>query len=155
MPGNTLVRTIMTTPAIVVSPELSVSEAADVFAEHHIGAAPVVDAAGKLVGMLRDGDLLVSETRLHVPTVIEFLGAELVWPPSVHRYEAELRRIAASTVAELMNTEVDTVGAADTVETVATLMHDHDVSHVPVVDDGAVVGIVARADLVRFLAATT
>jgi len=148
------VRTIMTSPVVTVSPELTVAEAADVLADHHVGAVPVVDAGGKVVGLLRDEDLLVTEARLHVPTVVEFLGAELVWPPSVHRYEDELRKAAASTVALLMTTEVDTVRSTDAVEKVATLMHDKGLSHVPVVDDGVLVGMVARADLVRFVAST-
>jgi CBS domain-containing protein len=155
MPDRTRVSAIMTSPVITVSPVLTVAEAAEVLADQHIGASPVVDTAGKVVGMLRDEDLLVSEARLHVPTVIEFLGAELVWPPSVHRYEDELRRAAAATVALLMTTEVDTVRSTDTVETVATLMHDKRLSHVPVVDDGVLVGMVARADLVRFVASMT
>ena len=154
MPDSTLVSTIMTSPVVTVPPELTVAEAAGVLVDQHIGALPVVDTAGKIVGMLRDEDLLVSEARLHVPTVIEFLGAELVWPPSVHRYEDELRKAAAATVALLMTTEVDTVRSTDTVETVATLMHDKGLSHVPVVDDGVLVGMLARADLVRFVAST-
>ena len=144
----------MTSPVVTLSPELTVSDAADVLADHQIGAAPIVDAAGKVLGMLRDEDLLMTEARLHVPTVIEFLGAELVWPRSVHRYEDELRKAAAATVARLMTTEVDTVRSTDTVETVATLMHDKGLSHVPVVDDGVLVGMVARVDLVRFVAST-
>jgi CBS domain-containing protein len=155
MSQSTPVSTIMSSDVVTLALDTSVPEAADVLAEHRIGAAPVVDPGGKLVGMLRDEDLMVSEARLHVPSVIEFLGAELVWPPSVHRYEAELRKAAASTVEEVMITEFPTVASTATVEAVATLMHDHGVSHVPVVDEGRVVGIVARGDLVRYLAATT
>jgi CBS domain-containing protein len=74
MSGEATVRTIMTTDVVTLSPDRTVPEAADVLAEHHIGAAPVVDR-GVLVGLLRDEDLIVSEAKLHVPTVIEFLGA--------------------------------------------------------------------------------
>ena len=51
------------------APDLTLEVAADVLAEHGIGAAPVVDDDGQLVGLLRDEDLLVSEARLHVPTI--------------------------------------------------------------------------------------
>ena len=54
-----------------------------------------------------------------------------------------------------MTTEFEQVGSDESVESVATLMHDKKLSHVPVVDDGKLVGIVSRGDLVRFLAATT
>ena len=156
MGDDNAVSTIMTTNVVTLSPDQSVPEAADLLSEHNIGAAPVVDASGTLVGLLRDEDLLVTESNLHVPTAIEFLGAELIWPPSMHRYEAELKKAAASTVSEIMSTEFDTVAPTDTVESVATLMHDKGLSHVPVVDaNGSLLGIVARGDLIRFLAATS
>jgi CBS-domain-containing membrane protein len=132
-----------------------VPEAADVLSENRIGAAPVVDASGDVVGILRDEDLLVTEANLHAPTAIEFLGAELIWPPSLHKFEAELKKAAAATVADVMITEFDTVASGDTVESAATLMHDKGLSHLPVVDNGKLVGIVARGDLIRYLAATT
>jgi CBS domain-containing protein len=154
MAGVATVRTIMTSDVVTLSPDQTVPEAADLLAEHHIGAAPVVDG-GKLVGLLRDEDLIVSEAKLHVPTVIEFLGAELVWPKSEKRWEAELKKAAASTVADVMTTDVPKIAPDDTVESVATLMHDRNASHVCVVDGDRLVGIVARGDLVRFLAATT
>ena len=55
-----------------------------------------------------------------------------------------------------MQTDPPTVAPDATLEDVATLMHDRGVNSVPVVDDdGKVVGIVARADIVRFIARTT
>jgi CBS domain-containing protein len=154
MPGDDTVATIMTRDVITLSPDQTVPEAADVLAEHRIGAAPVVDA-GKLVGLLRDEDLIVSEARLHVPTVIEFLGAELVWPKSEKRWEAELKKAAASTVGDVMTTDFPTISPTDSVEAAATEMHDHNASHLCVTEGDRLVGIVARGDLVRYLAATT
>jgi CBS domain-containing protein len=156
MGDDNAVSTIMTTNVVTLSPEQSVPEAADLLSDRGIGAAPVVDESGKVVGLLRDEDLLLTESNLHAPTAIEFLGAELIWPPSMHRYEAELRKAAASKVSELMSTDVETVAPTDTIESLATLMHDKGLSHVPVVDqNGSLVGIVARGDLIRFLAATS
>ena len=146
---------IMTTEVVTLSPDQPVSEAADALADNAIGAAPVLDADGRLVGMLRDDDLIVSETRLHVPTMIEIFGVGAVWPPSERRWEHELRKAAAFSVGDIMTTDFEQVGSHESVESVATLMHDKKLSHVPVVDDGALVGIVSRGDLVRFLAATT
>jgi CBS domain-containing protein len=146
----------MTANVVTLSPEQSVPEAADVLSERGIGAAPVVDESGKVVGLLRDEDLLLTESNLHAPTAIEFLGAELIWPPSMHRYEAELRKAAASKVSELMSTDFAAIAPTDSIESLATLMHDKGSNHVPVVDEsGALVGIVARGDLIRFLAATS
>jgi CBS domain-containing protein len=153
--GDATVRTIMTSDVVTLSPDQTVPEAADVLAEHRIGLGVEVVDGGALVGLLRDEDLIVSEAKLHVPTVIEFLGAELVWPRSEKRWEAELKKAAASTVADVMTTDVPTVSPTDRVEAAATLMHDRNASHVCVTDGDRLVGIVARGDLVRYLAATT
>jgi len=67
----------------------------------------------------------------------------------------ELKKALASTVRDLMVTDPPTLSSGDTVEAAATLMHDPNISHVCVVDGGRLVGIVARGDLVRFLASTT
>ena len=153
MPGDD-VSAIMTSDVVTLSPDQTVPAAADLLAEHAIGAVPVVEN-GKIVGLLRDEDLIVSEAKLHVPTVIEFLGADIVWPGSEKRWEKELKKAAASTVRDVMSTEFPTVSSSDSIEKVATVMHDAGASHVPVVDDGRVVGIVARGDLIRHLADTT
>lgn len=154
MPSSTPVRTVMTTDVVTLRPDQKVEEAADVLAEHRIGAAPVVED-GKLVGLLRDGDLIVSEGRLHVPTVISFLGGEFVLPRELHHFEDELRRAVGATVADVMERKYPTIAPDATVEDLATLMHEADVTHVPVVEGDRVVGIVARGDLVKFLAVET
>jgi CBS domain-containing protein len=155
MPASTPVNEVMSRDVVTLRPDQSVEEAADVLADKQIGAAPVVDDQGVLVGLLRDEDLIVSEARLHVPTVISFLSADLVLPSSLHRFEHELKKAAGATVAEVMTTEFVTVKPDDNLEELATMMHDRDITHVPVVDDGKLVGIVARGDLVRWLARTS
>jgi CBS domain-containing protein len=155
MPASTPVSDVMTRDVVTLGPDEPVEAAADVLAEKQIGAAPVVDADGKLVGLLRDEDLIVSEARLHVPTVISFLGADLVLPSSLHRFEHELKKAAGATVGDVMTTDFHTVKPGDNLEELATLMHERDVTHVPVVDGGRLAGIVARGDLIRFLSRTT
>src|SRR6266508_2221931 len=105
MPDTTPVRAVMTGDVVTLRPDQTVQEAADVLAGKEIGAAPVVDSAGKIVGLLRDEDLIVSEARLHVPTVITFLNADIVLPSSVHHFEEELKKAAGATVAEVMTTK--------------------------------------------------
>jgi CBS domain-containing protein len=155
MPDTTPVREVMTREVVTLRPDQSVEEAADVLAGKQIGAAPVLDDSGKIVGLLRDEDLIVSEARLHVPTVISFLGADLVLPSSLHRFEHELKKAAGATVADVMITEFHVAKPDDTLDGLAAEMHDRDVTHVPVVDGDKLVGIVARGDLVRFLSRTS
>ena len=156
MPSSTPVTDVMTKDVITLAPDSSLAEAADLLAEKGFGAAPVVDADGKIVGLLRDEDLLISEARLHLPTTFAILpGIEFTLPSSLRRYDDELKKAASSTVADVMEKGFKHVGSDADVADVATMMHEHDVTHVPVVDDGKVVGIVARGDIVRYLATTT
>lgn len=156
MPSTTPVRDVMTKQVVTLRPDQSFEAAADALAEHRIGAAPVLDDAGRLVGLLRDEDLIVSEANLHVPTWFNFLGAEFPLPGESKRFEAELRRVVAATVEQLMTTDFATCTPDATLADAATAMHDADVTHLPVVDgEGKLVGILARGDLVRHLAETT
>ena len=155
MPSTTLVRDVMTRDVATLRPDQPIAEAADALAAAGHGAMPVVDADGMFVGLLRDEDLIASEARVHVPTYLMLLGTSIPVPGSMRRFEHELHKFAGSTVAEVMDEQPHTVTSDATLEDVATLMHEGDVTHVPVVDDGRVVGLVARADIVRFIARTT
>jgi CBS domain-containing protein len=156
MPGSTLVRDVMTTPVSTLGPDEKVEHAADVLAAKNVGSLPVVDAQGTLLGILRDDDLIASEARVHVPTFINFLGLGVPFPGEMKHLEAELKKIAGATVRDVMQIDPPTITSDATLQDVATIMHDHGVNSLPVVDAGAkVVGIVARADIVRFIARTT
>jgi CBS domain-containing protein len=153
-PSERLVREIMTPNPVTVPPDMPIDAATDVLAECRFGALPVVDGGGHLLGLLRDDDLIVQESQLHIPTVFQLLGSTFVLPGAKHRFEEELQKFAGNVVRDVMEDEPPTVTPDDTVETLATLMHDRSVTHVPVVDrDHRLVGIVARGDLVRVLAA--
>ncbi len=156
MPSSTLASEVMTTKVVTLSPDQSFEVAADTLADKKIGAAPVVDAAGKVVGMLRDEDLIVSESNLHAPTWFSFLGAEFPLPGEAKKFESELKRMTAATVDQLMATDISTCGPNDTLGTIAAAMHDNGTTHMPVIDaDGKLVGIISRGDIVRRVAADT
>lgn len=146
------VRDVMTSPVLTLRPEQTIEEAVAVLAEREISGAPVVDDGGRLVGLLDDTDLILSEARLHAPAMVEVLGAYFALPGERHRFEQELRQALGQTVGEVMDRTVRTVGPDDPIEDAATIIVDGDVSRVPVIDaDGRVVGVVTRGDLVRTL----
>jgi CBS domain-containing protein len=149
MPRDTLVRQVMTTDVVSFQPDESIQDAMRRLVEREIDGGPVVDAGGGVVGMLTAGDLIVQNARLHYPTVITLLGATIELPGSQKHFEDDLHKAVGVTVAEVMTEEVVTCGADDTVEDVATLMHERHLSRLPVVEDGRVVGIIARGDILR------
>ena len=149
MPRSTLVRQVMTTDVLTFRPTDTVQTAAKALSERHLGGAPVVDDDGRLVGLLEDDDLIVQEARIHFPTVVSVLGAYIELPSSLSRMESELRKAVGASVGDVMDPDPPTCSPDDTLETVATIMHERTASRLPVVDDGRVVGIVSRGDLVR------
>lgn len=156
MPSSTPVRDVMTTKVVTLTPDQTFEQAADVLADNKIGAAPVVDKDGKLVGLLRDEDFIVSESNLHAPTWFNFFGVDFPVPGQQKHFEEELKRMVAANVEQLMTTEFETASPDETLADVATKMHDADVTHMPIVDgDGKLVGILARGDIVRRVAETT
>ena len=152
MPRSTLVRDVMTTDVLTFRPDDTVDVATSRLLERDVDGAPVVDDDGRVVGMLGVDDLLVQETQLHYPTVFSLFGAYLELPSSHRRFEAELRRAIAANVRDVMHADPVTCTETDTLEQVATLMHERKLSRLPVVTDGALVGIVARGDLLRAIA---
>lgn len=141
---------VMTTNVVTLRAEQTIEEAVAILAGARISGAPVVDDDGRYVGLLDDTDLILSEARLHAPTTIEILGAYLPLPGERHRYQEEVRRALGQLVGDVMEADAATVGVDASVEDVATIIVDRDVSRVPVLDaDGRVAGIVTRGDLVR------
>lgn len=152
MPSKTA-RDIMTPEPVTVSPDMTVTDAAHLMVDRRIGALPVVDADGALVGLVTEGDLIMQDVKVHFPTYLHLLGGFIFYPGSTDRFETELKKAVGATVADVMTAEPLTVTADATAEDVATLLVERDVSRLPVLDGGKLVGIVSKSDIVRMLAA--
>ena len=153
MPREMLVREVMTTDVVTFAPDETVEVATRRLLERDVDGAPVVDVDGRVIGMLGSDDLLVQETQLHYPTVFSLFGAYLELPSSHRRFEAELRRAVAAVVSDVMTRDPVTCAPDDTLERAATMMHEHRVSRLPVLDGDRLAGIVARGDFLRALIA--
>jgi CBS domain-containing protein len=142
------VRDIMTPDPVTVSSALGVTEVAKLMVDKHIGALPVVDD-GKLVGLVTEGDLIIKDIKLEYPTYIHLLDGFIMYPPSTTRFEHELKKAVAATVGDVMTPEPFSVQASASVEDVATMLVDRDVSRLPVLDGDELVGIVTKSDVLR------
>ena len=142
---------IMRADVPVVAPSDSVATVARVMVEAGLPGAPVVED-GEIVGIVGESDLVARQADVEVPTVVPFLDAIFVLDGGRH-FDDELRRVMAVTAGDLMTSPVYNIRASASLGQLATLMLDHRVNPVPVVDDEyALVGIVTRADLVRVVA---
>ena len=138
---------IMTHPVITVTPETTVGEAAELMLEHRISGLPVVDAAGAVVGIVTEGDLLrraETGTERRRARWLEFLIAP-------GRLASEYAHAHGRQVGEVMTDTVLTAGPDDPVADLIELMERRRIKRVPVIDRGRLVGIVSRANLVRAL----
>lgn len=149
MPRPTLVREVMTTDVLTFGPDEPVEDAYRRLSDRGVDGAPIVDGDGDVVGMLTTGDLLVQETKLHYPTVVSLFNAYLELPSSHRKFEKELRKAVGASVADVMTAEVHACSPDDTLERAATLMHEHDVSRLPVTEGHRLVGLIARGDILR------
>jgi CBS domain-containing protein len=143
------VKDAMTSDVVTVQPGTSLKGAARTMVERRISGTPVVDAAGKLVGMISEGDILIRERG-----VVENVEGALAWLVRPRLFE-DAEKIGARVVGEAMTSPAITIGPERPVTAAAALMIDRGVNRLPVVDhDGRLVGIVTRADLVRAFART-
>jgi len=148
----TAVRDVMTTNVISFTREEAITDAMQRLLDAGVSGGPVVDGDNKVVGMLTDSDLIVQDAQLHAPTAIAILGTVIALPKAKREFEEELHKQIGLTVGEVMGEDPVTIAADAPVEDAATLMHDNDVSRVPVLDaDGRLVGVIARGDILRYL----
>jgi len=152
MDRDTPAREIMTTDVLTFRPDDKVEDVMRAMVDRNVDAAPVVDGEGQLVGMLSNSDLIVQESELHFPTVLSFLAATI--EIGHKHFEEDLRKALGSKVSDVMSAKPITISPDDTVERAATLMHEKDVSRLPVVSDGKLVGIVSRNDVLRAILAS-
>ena len=144
------VRDIMTTELITVSPETEILQAAETLLGNHINGVPVVDDSGKLVGILCQSDLIAQQKRLPIPSFFTFMDG-LIETSSAKRIEKEIQKIAAITVAQAMTPNPVFVEPDMGIEVVAGLMVDSGLHTIPVLDEGKLVGIVGKEDVLNTL----
>lgn len=151
---------VMTTKVITVDPDASVLAVAKLLSEQAISGVPVVDAAGQLVGIVSEGDLLHRvETGTERHRGEPLAGRRRSWWLETIGSPRELARdflkSHGRTAADVMTREVISVTETAELADVAMLLETKRIKRVPVLRDGKLVGIVSRANLVRALAATT
>ena len=141
-------RDIMTSPVLSVEPDTPIMQAVRIMLQRHISGLPVIDKAGRLVGMVTEGDFLrraETGTERRRPRWLEYL----VGPG---RLADEYTHSHGRKVSEVMTADPLTVTEETPLEQVVKVMEKRQIKRLPVVRDDAVVGIVSRANLVHALA---
>ena len=135
----------MTRRVITVTPDTSILAAAKLMLEHKISGLPVVDAAGHVVGIVSESDLLRDDGK----GVDGSPWLQLIIEPT--GLAKESARFRDRNVSEVMTRNPVTVSPASSLGEACQMIEDRGVKRLPVVRDNRLVGIIARADLVRAL----
>jgi CBS domain-containing protein len=138
---------VMVTNVIAVGPDACVQNVARILLNSRISAVPVVGSDGKLLGMVSEGDLMrraEAGTGRKRPWWLEiFTGREVLASEFIKEHS---RRIA-----DVMTRNVVTAVSDSPLSAIANLLERNAIKRVPIVEDGKVVGIVSRANLLQAL----
>lgn len=117
---------VMTQPVRTILPETTACDVATLFAEHDVGSAVVVDSeTGEYRGIVTDSDIMQQVAA----------GAD----------------IDSVRVAAFLSTPLVTIASTEDIHAAATLMTEHSIRRLPVIDDGDLVGILTTTDLTHYL----
>jgi CBS domain-containing protein len=138
------VRDVMTTDVLTVREDTSFKETVEVLVENRISGVPVVDGEGLLVGLVTEADLVSKEAfdlrqRRPLAAVADLIAGVSRWSG----------KATGLTAGDVMTDRVVTAAPAESLRAAARRMLDVGVKRLPVVEDGRLVGIISRQDLLR------
>jgi CBS domain-containing protein len=136
---------VMSPNVICVHPQSRLVEAIRLMLDKHISGVPVVDGGGKLVGMVTEGDLM---RRAEIGTQKQH-ASWLSWLVSDARRAQDYFLSHTQSVNDVMTADVISVFPTTPLDQAVALIEKHRVKRLPVLKDGRVIGIVARADVLR------
>jgi len=139
---------IMTRPVITVTPETTIVDAANLMLQRHVSGLPVVDAAGKLVGVVSEGDFIrrseIGTGRKRGRWLRFILGPGKSASDFVHEHGHK--------VGEVMTKTPLTITEDTALAEIVALMEKNNVKRLPVMRGDKLVGIVSRANLLQAVA---
>lgn len=138
-----MVAELMKTDVVAVTPAMSWREAATLLYARHVSSAPVVDEEGRVIGVLSEKDLF----RGLFPSFREWIKAPEAYIDLEHLEQEGEGDV--KTVADVMSHELITARTDTPVLRIGALMVSSGIHHVPVVEDGRLIGMVGRGDIYR------
>jgi len=136
-----------------VGPDEDARTAIDLLSKSDLGAIPVVDAENKVIGIVSESDLVLSEEEsdLHLPHYLNIMGG-IVFVGSMKGFEDRLEKAFATKVSELMTADPIVCHDYESIDRVARKIAEKHHNHLPVIDgDGYLAGMVTRADALAAL----
>jgi CBS domain-containing protein len=142
---------IMTRKVITVSLHTPVSELAETLWKNRISGVPVLDHEGNVVSVVTESDLIDQTKKLHIPTMINILDS-VIFLESSKKTEREIKKMAGNTVQDICSGELLSVAEDTALDEIATIMAEKNIHTLPVIQDGRLVGVIGKSDIIRALA---
>ncbi len=133
----------------VAEPGTSVTDLARMMTQRPTTHIVIIDGERRVVGVVTAADMIVRHARVHLPTYFSLLGFSIPIEPS--RDDREVEKALATRAADLMSTHVRTIEPTADIDTAASMMIDHEVSFLPVVENDRLIGLIDETDIVRLL----
>lgn len=145
------IKDIMTTDVITVSENDTVEKCANLLITHDISGLPVLDDEGNVKGIITEGDLIHRASRIKGPAFLEILGG-IIYLENPNTFLDQVKKSMGNFARNVMSENVITVGPDDEVEAAATLLVRKKIKRLPVLnDEGKLIGIVSRKDIMNYL----
>jgi CBS domain-containing protein len=150
------VKDVMNPGVVFCKPDDTVREVAKILKENSISGIPVLEGE-KLVGIISEGDLLKlliipEKGELWLPSPFEVIEVPIREILGWEETKKMLSDVGSTKIKEIMTTEVYTISSEASVEEASEHMVRHRINRLPVIEDGHVVGIITRGDIIEGLA---
>jgi CBS domain-containing protein len=146
------VREYMDDDPATVKLDTKAEDVARLLGEHELHGVPVVNEAGRCVGIVTENDLVMADEEgdLHIPHYVQLFGG-LVFLESVKGFEKRLKKAVAATAKDMMTEDPTTIDPDADVHDAGRLISSSGHNRLPVVEHGRLVGVITRADVLRAL----
>lgn len=141
---------IMTRNPLTVKVGSKVKDAARIMLANHYNGLPVVDENNAMVGLICQSDLVSQQKRFKLPSYFVLLDG-MIPLGSLSKSEEEIKRMLAVNVEDAMISKPRTVTPDTPLSELATIMVEHKNYTLPVLENGQLVGIVGKEDVLRTL----
>ncbi|NNF78584.1 MAG: CBS domain-containing protein [Rhizobiales bacterium] len=143
-----LAREVMASPVVTTTADAAITDIVDLMLKHKISALPVLDAEDKVIGIVSEGDLIQRDeigTLPHRSWWLSALGTKA-------QLADEFIKSHGATARAVMTANVLTANVDTPLQEIAEILERKKIKRLPILEDGKLVGIVSRANLLQALA---
>lgn len=146
---NKKIRDIMETQVYTIHEDATIREVIQALVDRKTNGLPIVNNDNKVVGFISDGDIMKFIAKQN-PRIIDMTSFITVWYDT-DSFETKLEDLMQLNVMELATTKIISVDADDAVDEVARVLGEKKIKKVPVLEDGKLVGVINRGDILRYI----